>query len=58
MSRLKPGPISGAKANTGILRCAQDDERLRFPHQRAVFGLDFGVFLGDDYGGYFVVGVE
>jgi hypothetical protein len=27
--------------------------------QRAVFGLDFGVFGGDDYGGgYLVVGVE
>jgi hypothetical protein len=27
LPRLKPGPISEAKANAGILRCAQDDKR-------------------------------
>ena len=46
MSGLKPGPNP---------KC--DSEYLL--QQRAVFGLDFGVFWGDDYGGgYFVVGVE
>src|ERR1035437_9775560 len=34
-------------------------ERDSLLQQRAVFGLDFGVLGGDDYGGgYFVVGVE
>ena len=48
MSGLKPGPISEARTKA---------ERLL--QQGTVFGLDFGVFWGDDYGGgYFVVGVE
>src|ERR1039458_6171606 len=42
-----------------ILSCAQNDERSRLLQQRAVFGLGFGVFGGDDDGGgYFVIGVE
>jgi hypothetical protein len=27
MSGLKPGPISEARANAGILRCVQNDKR-------------------------------
>src|ERR1039457_6680141 len=45
MSGLKPGPISETKG--------------QLLQQRTFFGLGFGVFGGDDYGGgYFVVGVE
>jgi hypothetical protein len=34
-----------------------DGERSRLLQERAVFGLGFGVFGGDDYGGGYFVGV-